>query len=168
MFNPISLLASVAPTIAKAASGNLLGAVKEGLKAFGISDGDEKKLVECIKGATPEQLAKLKQIDNEYKLKLEKLEVDLEKIAAEDRDSARDMQKSIKSIIPGMIGTGIIGGFFIVLLLMFLNPDVENRALDIMLGSLGTMSMSVVSFYFGSSKSSSDKNILMGMKAKEK
>jgi hypothetical protein len=154
----IDLIGSVAPTISKALSGNFLGAVSEGLKVFGITGGGKKKLEQCIKDATPEQLAKLKKADNDYKIKLKEIGVDLERLSVKDRNSARKMQIDTRSVIPAVIGCAIITGFFGVLAGMFFLPGVENRALDIMLGSLGTMSMSVVSFYFGSSKGSQDKN----------
>lgn len=166
MFDPIKLITSVAPVIGKAATGNLMGAVSEGLKVFGIDKGGVKDLANAIQGATPEQLAQLKQVDNDFEVKMKEMDVDLEKLAVKDRNSARDMQKHIKSIIPAIIGCGIVSGFFVILILMFFYPETENRAIDIMLGSLGTMAMSVVSFYFGSSKSSSDKNILMSGKDK--
>lgn len=168
MFNPIKLITSVVPAIGKAASGDLMGGVTEALKLFGIDNGGPKELANAIQNATPEQLAELKRIDNEFDLKMKEMEVDLETLAVKDRDSARDMQVQLKSMLPGIIGCGVLSGFFLVLILMFFMPDFENRAMDIMLGTLGTMSGAVVNFYFGSSKSSSDKNLLFGAKDKGK
>ena len=160
MFN---LLAGIAPTIAKAISGDIGGAVQEGLKAFGIkSTGDnakdKKAFHSAIKTATPEQLASLKKIEADYNEKMKALDIDLEKILADDRASARNMRIETGSKVSDFIGISIVVGFFGVLGLLFLTPEVQNRALDIMLGSLGTMTVAVVSLYYGSSSSSTKKN----------
>ena len=75
MFDPIKLITSVAPVIGKAATGNLMGAVSEGLKVFGIDKGGPKELANAIQNASPEQLAELKRVDNEFDIKIKEMDV---------------------------------------------------------------------------------------------
>lgn len=147
----LDILQKIAPSIAMAITGNIGGAVIEALKVFGMDSGTKEDLFLALKNATPEQLAALKQIDKEYAQKMKALGVDLKKIAAEDRDSARKLRIATGSYFTEIVGCMIIVGFFGVLYLIFKSPNVVNRALDIMLGSLGTMATAVVTFYFGSS-----------------
>ena len=163
MFNFGNIIGSVAPVIGKAIMGDFGGAINVGLEAFGITPSGNKKndkntLERAIRDATPDQLLKLKIADNEFELNMVKIGIDIEKIAADDRSSARIMKIETGNIMTDIIGVGIMMGFFFILYFMFSNPDSSNRALDIMLGSLGTMATAVVTFYFGSSAGSRKKD----------
>jgi len=148
------LITSIAPAIGKAIQGDFGGAIGVGLKAFGILSGSKKDLEDAIKNATPEQLGALKKIDNDFQSEMKRLDIDLEKISYRDRHSARKMRIQTENLMTDFIGVCIIAGFFAVLYFMYADPTIQNRALDIMLGALGTMCMSVVTFYFGSSAGS--------------
>lgn len=61
------------------------------------------------------------------------------------------------------VGVLIVVGFLITLAAMFFIPiPVANKmAVDIVLGTLGTMTVSIVQFLFGSSQGSKEKNKLL-------
>jgi len=84
----------------------------------------------------------------------------LEKIAADDRASARTMQISTKSWIPSALALFITAGFFGILAGMFKYepPQTAHDALMLMLGALGGAWTSVVAYYFGSSAGSAGKD----------
>ena len=155
-----SVLGSVAPTLGKAISGDMGGAVNEALKAFGIESGDKSDLENALTGATPEQLAELKKIDTDYQKRLAELNIDLEKIYADDRSSARTMSTETRDILVPILASVLIIGTFLITWALFriqIPPDNKDT-LFMVLGVVIGYSGNVVTFYFGSSNSSQKKN----------
>lgn len=69
--------------------------------------------------------------------------------------------------VQAVIAFLILGGFFATLFLMVranTDPGGMRDALLVMVGSLGTMATSIVSYYFGSSSGSAAKNELLANK----
>jgi len=87
----------------------------------------------------------------------------LERIAAEDRNSARQREMTVRDRTPAYLAYGVTLGFFGVLayMLNYSIPVTGHDALLVMLGSLGTAWTAVVSYYFGSSAGSNKKSELM-------
>jgi membrane-bound ClpP family serine protease len=159
------LLGQVAPTIATALGGPLAGmAVKTLSEALlGRADGTAQDVSDALASASPEQLAQIKQIDADFKVRMKELDIDLERIAAGDRDSARQMQAQTQDWIPRVLALLITIGFFGILTYMLLNgmPPSGTEALLMMLGALGTAWTGVVNFYYGSSAGSKAKTDAM-------
>jgi predicted PurR-regulated permease PerM len=82
-------------------------------------------------------------------------------VSVENQISARNMQISTKSKIPGFLSVMITFGFFSVLGFMLLNDSKPNETLLILLGSLGTAWIAVVNYWFGSSSGSSYKSEIL-------
>lgn len=85
----------------------------------------------------------------------------LARIDADDRASARQREVDTKdSRNVWLLAVGVTSGFFGTLgyMMMYPVPSGSERVIDVMLGSLGTAWIAVVSYYFGSSSSSSRKN----------
>ena len=162
------LLGQVAPTIATALGGPLAGmAVKTLSEALlGRADGTAQDVSDALASASPEQLSSIKQIDADFKVKIKELDIDLERISAKDRDSARQMQMQTQDWIPRVLALLITVGFFGILTYMLLNgmPQSGTEALLMMLGALGTAWTGVVNFYYGSSAGSKAKTDAMNMK----
>jgi hypothetical protein len=155
------LLGQVAPTIATALGGPLAGlAVKTISEAmFGHPDANDSEVSAALMGATPEQLQKLKETDATFKLKMKELDIDLEKISSEDRDSARKMQMETRDWIPRALAISVTFGFFGILTWLLTKgvPPTGSETLIYMLGALGTAWTGIVQFYFGSSAGSKAK-----------
>jgi membrane-bound ClpP family serine protease len=164
------LLGQLAPSIATALGGPLAGVAVKTLSSalFGHEDGTEEQISEAMASATPDQLAAIKKIDADFKVQMKSLDIDLERIAAGDRDSARQMQKETKDWVPKVLAIVITLGFFGILIWMLLNgmPKTGTEALLMMLGALGTAWTGVVNFYYGSSAGSKEKNSLLAAKDK--
>lgn len=161
-----SIVGTVAPTLATALGGPLAGLATKFIGGlFGLGDGaSEAEVVSAIQGATPDDLLKLKSADNDFKLKIAALGIDLEKIAADDRNSARNREIQTKDNIPGIMALGVTLGFFGLLAWMMSAPppDGSKDALNIMLGALGGAWAAIVSYYFGSSAGSAKMKEIIG------
>lgn len=161
----ITFIRTVAPTVATAFGGPLAGmatrAVSQAL--LGKPDADTTELEAALAGASPSDLLKLKELETSFKLEMERLGVDLERVHAGDRDSARKRQIALKDATPGILGVVSFAGFFgILVAFMFLEvPDKSMQPLLIMLGALASIVIQVTHYYFGSSKGSADKSKAM-------
>ena len=157
----MSWLEQVAPTIATALGGPLAGlAVTAISKAIGISEDDVEKTMNAGKMSS-DQIAQLKLAELEFQKSTQELGLNFEKLAADDRASARNMQVATKSWIPGALALGITIGCFGILLYMMTGNVTPSNELLVMLGSLGTAWTGVVGYYFGSSSSSQHKDELL-------
>jgi hypothetical protein len=157
----MSILEQIAPTIATALLGQAGGiAVSLVSKYLGIDEKDVQSTIDSGK-LTSDQLASLKQAEIELQAKAQELGLNFEKLATDDRKSARDMQVVTKSIIPAILAIGVTIGFFAILIGLMTDNVTKSDALLLMLGSLGTAWTAIVSFYFGSSASSQNKDELL-------
>jgi len=151
-------LAQIAPGIATALGGPLAGlAVTAISKALGADEKDVQSTIESGK-LTADQLASIKQAEIELQKQANELGLDFEKLATDDRKSAREMQVATKSVIPAVLAIGVTIGFFGILIGLMTDNVTKSDALLLMLGSLGTAWTAIVSFYFGSSHSSQGKD----------
>ena len=154
-------LAQLAPTIVTCLGGPLAG-MATGLiaKMLGI---DESKVQETINSGklTADQVASLHQAEIELKKQAQSMGLDFEKIATADKQSARSMQISTKSIVPPLLDLLITAGFFGIIYALMMGYAQESNQLMIMLGALGTSWTGVIAFYFGSSNSSQNKDAML-------
>ena len=162
----LNLVRTVAPTIASAVGGPLAGmatrAISEAL--LGKPDGSEQELAEAAAKATPEQLLALKQAENEFAVKMRELDIDLERIANEDRNSARHREIQTRDWTPRVLAGLITSGYFGALFYMLVNGLPQHggsEAMLVMLGTLGTAWGGIVAYYFGSSAGSKEKTEAM-------
>ena len=166
----LNLVRTVAPSIASAVGGPLAGmatkAISEAL--LGKPDGTEEELAQAATKATPEQLLALKKAENDFALQMRELDIDLERIAGADRDSARNREIKTKDWTPKILAGGITVGYFGVLFYMLthgLPTTGGSEAMLVMLGTLGTAFGGVMAYYFGSSAGSKEKTEAMNRMA---
>jgi len=154
-------LAQIAPGIATALGGPLAGlAVTAVSKALGIDEKDVQSTIESGK-LTSDQLTSIKQAELELQKQANELGLDFEKLAVDDRKSARDMQTATHSFIPPVLSILVTIGFFGILIGLMTDHVVKSDALLLMLGSLGTAWTGIIAFYFGSSAGSQKKDELL-------
>jgi hypothetical protein len=155
-------LKQIAPTVATALGGPLAGmAISVVSKAIGV---DEDKVGDLIKDnkLTAEQIAQVKLAEIELQKQAQELGLNFEKLAVDDRKSAREMQAATRSIVPPALAAIVTVGFFGILVMMLLGKvDSNNPAILMMLGSLGTAWTGIIAYYFGSSAGSQAKTDLL-------
>jgi len=173
----LNFIKKAAPFIATVASVAVPGAAPFlGIASKLLSNGLNTKVdatAESISSAistamaNPDQLAKLKQIDDDFAVQMKTLNIqsaeEFEKIAADDRSSARAMQEQTRSYVPAILAIAVTIGFFGLLTLTAFHaaPAGSEKILDVMTGSLGTAWIMIVTFYFGSSAGSARKTELL-------
>ena len=155
-------LKQIAPTIATAMGGPLAGmAVSAISKAIGVEPEKVGDLISNNK-LTAEQIAQVKIAEIELQKQANELGLNFEKLAVDDRKSARDMQMATRSWVPPLLAASVTVGFFGILVMMLLGKvDSNNPAILMMLGSLGTAWTGIIAYYFGSSAGSQAKTDLL-------
>jgi hypothetical protein len=154
-------LKQIAPTIATALGGPLAGlAVDAVSKAIGVDPNDVQKTISEGK-LTADQIAAVKQAEIAMAARAQELGLDFEKIAVDDRKSARDLQAKTQSWIPGAMAIIVTVGFFGILIGLMMETLKTSEPLMLMLGSLGTAWTGIIAFYFGSSAGSQKKDELL-------
>ena len=116
----LNLVRTVAPSIASAVGGPLAGMATRAISdaLLGKPDGTEQELEKAVASATPEQLLALKKAEQEFAVKMRELDIDLERISNEDRDSARNREVSLRDWTPRVLAGLITVGYFGVLFWM--------------------------------------------------
>ena len=158
-----AILQTVAPTIGTAIGGPFGGMAAKALSELllGKPDGSEQELSTAIQNATPEQLAEIKKIENDFKLQMKKLDIDLAQLHSSDRNSARQREMAVKDRIPAILAILTMVSFFGYIGLVTFLPIAgvaDIGFINIAVGWLGGTASTVVAYYFGSS-SGSDKMI---------
>jgi hypothetical protein len=110
-------------------------------------------------------VAQLKLAEIELAKQAQELGLNFEKLAVDDRKSAREMQATTRSMMPPLLASAVTVGFFGIVVMMFFNQvDSNNPAILMMLGSLGTAWTGIIAYYFGSSAGSQAKTEMMAKK----
>ena len=154
------VVGQVAPTLATALGGPLAGTAIGFLsKEFlGTENAPQEDIEKAILSASPESLAKLKEIDAKFKRDMKALDVDLERIAVDDRKSARELAKD--NMWPQITLSVIYTlGYFGILVFMMANAMGEGVTLDpassailnVLFGVLSAGLPMILRFWFGGS-----------------
>jgi hypothetical protein len=159
------IVGTVAPGIATALGGPLAGlAVKAIGGALGLGEGaSEEAVAAAVTGANPDQLLALRQADQAFKIKMRELGVDLERIAAADRASAREVAKV--NMLPHMILSAVYTVGYFMMLYFFMTGSVEissslKTEFSIVLGVMTAAQTMIMQFWFGSSSGSKEKDAM--------
>jgi hypothetical protein len=147
------LIGELAPTIGAALGGPVGGAAASMLADVLGCDPTPQKIEKALSQATPEQLAEIKKAELDFEVRMKELEVDVFALETKDIQHARDSFSedwTARSI--AIISILLFGGY---VFLVTLQPADDNdlNVVNLVLGYLGGIVSSVVSFYFGASKS---------------
>ncbi len=161
------------PWIGAAATGNVPALVAMAANQLSQSFGTNiaptaDAIVKAVQGATPEQLMAAKQADADFALKMQTLgfahQEEIEKLAASDRADARAREvKSGDSWTPRGLAILVLVGWLVVqgFLLTHVIDGSMRELISRVLGTLDGALMLVLSYYFGSSAGSVEKNQML-------
>ena len=146
-----NLVSTVAPALGSAL-GSPLGGAAIGMIAEKLGVPNNQQAVEkAVRQATPDEMLKLKEADNEFEVKMKELEVDVFRLEAEDKQNARATFS--KDWTTKLMGILTLSGFMGYIFLVTLQPPEQNSEalINLVLGYLGGLASAVISFYFGAS-----------------
>lgn len=156
------IVRKLAPTLGAALGGPLAGAGVKFIadKLLGKPDANEGDIASFILGASPEQLAELKRIDNDFAVKMRELEIDVFKIEVEDRQGARQLFNV--NMWPQIILSALflVGYFTLLGLLISGSLALPQDTLTLVTALIGVITAGVtgiMQFWFGSSAGSKEK-----------
>jgi hypothetical protein len=156
-------LNSIAPTIATALGGPLAGAATKfiGDKLLGNENASEQDISDAVLSASSADLAKLKQMDLEFKAEMKKLDVDVFEIEAKDKQDARKNHK--RSNMPAILSIGLTVIVCVIVFLLFWlePPEGAREVLYMLLGMVLKEWGGSMQYWFGTTRSSSDKTELI-------
>ncbi|WP_338509251.1 hypothetical protein [Burkholderia gladioli] len=171
----LDILKTVAPWLVTALTGGVPGVAAMAASAIadrlGLGDGSVEAVTSALSGqsVTPEQLLALKQADADFELKMRQagfahvenlagIQVQADKVAADDRASARQYAASEHDHTARNLAYMYTVALFVVIGLEFYlaigeirMPDVVKSTLDTLLGVLITMVIGSKEYFFGSS-----------------
>lgn len=162
-------LGNLAPMLATALGGPLAGgAVAAITRALGLGeDASDAEIATKLATASPDTLLQLKKAEQEFAARMAELgfksEADLERIAADDRASARHREIERQDWTPRVLAYLVTAGFFTMLAVMVF-AEIPERSKDpiyILLGTLGGTFGSIIAYYFGSTAGGQKKSELL-------
>ena len=158
--------------------GTALGGPFGGIAAGFIAEklGLEGKTVEAVTKAldgnkmTADQVASIRLAEIDFMKFMEQNEITKEQLNFQDTADARAMQVATRSYTPDVLAIIIVAGFFGILIAMMMGKLTvsDQQALLILLGSLSAGFGAVLNFFFGSSKGSQNKDILLANSTPQK
>ena len=168
-----NFLRAIAPGLGTAIAGPL-GGVAASFLAGKLAI--EEKTVDSVAKAltsgsiTPEQVTQIKLAEIEFQKFLKTNEIDLEKVHAADRDSARDLLKATGSYVPATLTMMVTIGYFGVLIGMMTKQlaVADSQVMLMMLGQLGTAWGVCLAFWMGTTRNSQEKTNLLANSAPAK
>lgn len=158
------IVGTVAPTIATALGGPMAGTAVKFLadKLLGDPQATQDQVAQAIVSASPEKLLELKKLDNDFQVQMRQLDIDLEKLNAADRASARDM--AVKNgQKPQLWISAVYTVAYAVVLWAYVSGNIQVPAdaqgqFNIVLGALTAAQTQILNFWMGSSSGSKAKD----------
>jgi hypothetical protein len=164
-----SIVGAVAPTIGTALGGPLGGMAAQALtSALGIkADAKEPEIARAMASATPDQLLAIKRAEIEFQERMLELDIDLERIAADDRDSARQREVQTRDWMPKVLALLVIAGFLATVAGVLsgyvdgLRDPIMSTTVGTVIGFVSAKAEQVIAYYFGSSAGSRAKDTII-------
>jgi hypothetical protein len=160
-------LKTIAPTIATAMGGPLAGMAVDAIgNALGMKDATKEQVKDLLASGTltSDQMASIKQADATLKVRMKELEIDMEKVHAGDRNSAREMAARTGDVWTPRVMALVVFLVWGAVNYKLFNGTINSDMRELVARALGTLDavlMAVIYYYYGSSSSSAAKTEAM-------
>jgi hypothetical protein len=154
------IVKKVAPAIGTALGGPFAGAATAYLTEKLVGSDGGSSVSDVIMSASPEVLARIKEIDSEFEVRMKELDIDIYNIDYKDRNSARGLFSV--TIWPQVtLSVVFVLGYFLTLYHLIAGDIEVDNNIAIILGVLTAAIPQILNFWFGSSSGSKQKTISM-------
>ena len=165
----LQVLKTVAPMLATATLGPFGPLAATVIStALGTPTGDQKATEGTLLNATPDQLLALKKAENDFQVQMETLGISEEKLVYDDIANARAREISVKDTTPRNLAYLIIGFTGVCIAATLAGwTKVDSALAGTLIGYLVAESRSTLTYFFGSSRSSQEKDATIASIAKQ-
>jgi hypothetical protein len=158
-----NIIGDIAPTVATALGGPFAGlAVSKLCNALGLPVSSREQDIAEYLTSNPDKLVEVKKAEIALSQRAMELEIEEKRIHAEDRNSARNREIQIRSKFNPILATIVILGFFATIgyiMSGYISLTGEQGILvGTIVGYASAKADQVISYYFGSSQGSEQKN----------
>lgn len=164
----MSILRSLAPTVATAVLGPLGGVAVSALgNLLGVSDATQATIAEAIKSGqmTPEQITEIKKMELEYQANEKERGFKYAELAFKDRDSARTNNVAGGTQRPlfwlSLLLLSVALGVEAFVLFRGYPPETPEIIVGRVLGLMDAVAMLVLSYWYGTTNGSALKSELL-------
>lgn len=158
-------LKKLAPTLITTLGGPLAGlAVEAASAALGWNDATKEQVIEklgagSLSGA---EIVALKQAEQALVLRLKELDIRFEELDVQDRQGARDREAKVGGVMTPALAALVVGAFVgVVFMTLFGSVTVDGVLAGTLIGYLSAKAEQVMSYYFGSSRGSDVKTLMI-------
>ena len=159
-------VATVAPAVGLALGGPLGGIATAVLcQKLGLGEGaTEKQIAEAV--MSPDNLVKIKQAEMDFTARMRELDIDLKRIAQEDRASAREMATASGGRFQMILACATIGTFVGIIGAILCGKlvgidEYSKQLITYIIGQISGFVGTIMVFYYGSTTGSRDKDRLL-------
>ena len=147
-----NIISTLAPTLGQALAGPLGGTAASAIASVLGCSTNPKDLEKAVQAATPEQLSEIKKADNDFKVRMKELDVDVFALETADTQDARKFfNKDWTARAIALLCVLFFGSYIFMVTIQ--PPDANSDAvINLVLGYLGGIVSSIISYYFGSSQ----------------
>jgi len=161
MFDWKAAVKTFAPMLGTALGGPVVGTATKMLSEalLGKEDATEQVLAEAIQKASPDDILKIKQAENDFILKMKELKIKEKDLVFEDKNSARQMQVKTKSKTPAILAYLLTAMVAVMVygLMVYTIPDSNKDIVHIVFGSVMTAWIGATQFFHGATIKDEDR-----------
>lgn len=133
-------------------------ALKAVSDAIGQDVQDETKLAQIVSGASPEDMLKVQQANNAFKIRMRELDVELGEAELRNQEHAREQHKhSMMPAVITLVMSGIVAGLFYALF-YYAIPESNQDVIYILVGQASALWAASITYWVGTTRSSAEKN----------
>jgi hypothetical protein len=163
--NFMDTIKSLAPTVASALLGPLGGVAVTAIGSIlGMSEPTQDKIAKVFSDGQikPEDMAKIRQLEIEFKTHESEMGYKYQELEFKDKDSARNREIQTKDNTNKILAFTIVGSFIAMVASTLLGyAKVESVLAGTLVGYLSAKAEQVLAYYFGSSSGSVHKTTLL-------